>query len=219
MSRIPAAVLALILTRSGDLCEVCGRRAESTHHRKPRGMGGSKDPAAHSAANLLRVCGDGTRGCHGMIESNRTASYENGRLVCQGDSPADVPVGLRHGWVLLTEDGWHVPAGTADGGKADMTDTSVTRARAALLAALGDTERDWEREPRLLDLYTLLVLIKGTECSAEDVHDAWAVARQRERPGHPALVPFSLLDDSAAKLDIPYRDEIRSAARQWGGVS
>ena len=86
-----------------------------------------------------------------------------------------------------------------------MTDTYITRARAALLAALGDTERDWEREPRLLDLYTLLVLIKGTECSAEDVHDAWAVARQRERPAHPALVPFSLLDDSAARLDIPFR--------------
>ena len=38
-----------------------------------------------------------------------------------------------------------------------MTDTYITRARAALLAALGDTEHDWEREPRLLDLYTLLV--------------------------------------------------------------
>ena len=121
MSRIPPAVLALIRERSGGLCEVCGRRAESTHHRKRGGMGGSKDPAAHSAANLLRVCGDGTRGCHGMIESNRTASYENGRLVRQGDSPADVPVGLRHGWVLLTEDGWHVPAGTDAGTQTEGT--------------------------------------------------------------------------------------------------
>ena len=112
MSRIPPPVLALIRARSDDLCEVCGRRAESTHHRKRGGMGGSKDPAAHSPANLLRVCGDGTRGCHGMIESNRTVSYVNGRLVRQRDSPADVPVGLRHGWVLLTEDGRHVPAGT-----------------------------------------------------------------------------------------------------------
>ena len=105
MSRIPPAVLALILTRSGDLCEVCGRRAESTHHRKPRGMGGSKDPAAHSAANLLRVCGDGTRGCHGMIESNRTASYENGWLLRRGEPPTCVPVLLRNRWTLLTEDG------------------------------------------------------------------------------------------------------------------
>ena len=100
-----------------------------------------------------------------------------------------------------------------------MTDTYITRARTALLAALGDTE-GWPltvREQRLLDLYTLLVLTKGTECSTEDVHDAWAVARQRERPEHPALVPFSLLDDSAAKRDIPYRDAIRSAARRLAG--
>jgi hypothetical protein len=71
-------------------------------------MGGSKDPAARSPANLLRVCGDGTRGCHGMIESNRTVSYENGRLVRQGDSPTDVPVQLRNRWTLLAEDGQYV---------------------------------------------------------------------------------------------------------------
>jgi len=126
MSRIPTAALALIRARSGDLCEVCGRPAESTHHRKRGGMGGSKDPAAHSPANLLRVCGDGTRGCHEMIESNRTASYENGRLVRQGDSPTDVPVLLRHRWTLLTEDGQYVDAGTGSiiqsSGSTDQTE-------------------------------------------------------------------------------------------------
>jgi len=71
-------------------------------------MGGSKDPAAHSPANLLRVCGDGIRGCHGMIESNRTASYGNGRLVRQGDSSTDVPVLLRNRWTGLTEFGQYV---------------------------------------------------------------------------------------------------------------
>ena len=112
MSRIPSAVLALIRARSGGLCEVCGRRAESTHHRKPRGMGGSKDPAAHSPANLLRVCGDGTRGCHGMIESDRAGSYGNGRLLRRSESPTDVPVLLHPGLVLLTEDGWYVSVET-----------------------------------------------------------------------------------------------------------
>ena len=117
MTRVPAHVLALIRARSGDLCEVCGRRAESTHHRKPRGMGGSQDPAAHSPANLLRVCGDGTRGCHGAIESDRAGSYSNGWLVRQGESPTDVPVLLRYALfeVLLTEDGRHVPAETGAG--------------------------------------------------------------------------------------------------------
>jgi len=68
-------------------------------------MGGSKDPATHSPANLIRVCGDGTRGCHGAIESDRARSYELGRLVRQGQQPAEVPVLLRCGLVLLTEDG------------------------------------------------------------------------------------------------------------------
>jgi len=100
-----------------------------------------------------------------------------------------------------------------------MTDTYITRARTALLTALDDTELDWEREQRLLDLYTLLVLIRGTECSTEDVHDAWAVARQRERPEHPDLVPFDQLEDSVATFDIPFRDAIRTAARQLGDAS
>ena len=95
-----------------------------------------------------------------------------------------------------------------------MADTYVTQARNALLSALGDTEPDWEQEQQLLDLYVLLVLVKGEECSTEDVHDAWAVARQRERPEHPALVPFGLLDEATAARDIPYRDAIRSAANQ-----
>ena len=105
VSRIPPTVLALIRERSGGLCEVCGRRAESTHHRKPRGMGGSQDPAAHSPANLLRVCGDGTRGCHGMIEADRTGSYGHGWLLRRGELPTCVPVLLRNRWTLLTEDG------------------------------------------------------------------------------------------------------------------
>ena len=93
-----------------------------------------------------------------------------------------------------------------------VTDTYITQARAALLTALGDTEHDWEREQRLLDLYTLLVLIKGTECSAEDVHDAWAVAHQRVRPDHWSLVPFDQLKESTAAFDILSRDAIRAAA-------
>jgi len=101
-----------------------------------------------------------------------------------------------------------------DGGITDMNDTYITRARAALLTALGDTEHDWEREQRLLDLYGLLVLVRGVECSTEDVHDAWAVARQRERPEHPDLVPFDQLEDSVAAFDLPFRDAIRSAAGQ-----
>jgi len=71
-------------------------------------MGGSKDAAVNSAANLLRVCGDGTRGCHGMIESDRAGAYINGWLLRRGDPPTVAPVLLRNRWTLLTEDGQYV---------------------------------------------------------------------------------------------------------------
>lgn len=69
-------------------------------------MGGSKDPVTNSAANLLRLCGSGTTGCHGYIEANRSEALRLGHLVRQGQNPADVPVLLlQHGWCLLDNAG------------------------------------------------------------------------------------------------------------------
>lgn len=88
----------------------------------------------------------------------------------------------------------------------------VTQARAALLQALGETEADWDSagERLLLDLYTLLVLQRGSECSCADIHDAWAVARQRTRPDHPDLVAFGIWLDVQG-FDVRFRDAVRVA--------
>jgi hypothetical protein len=45
------------------LCVRCGRRAESWQHRVAKGRGGPTDEM-----NCVRLCGDGTRGCHGWAE-------------------------------------------------------------------------------------------------------------------------------------------------------
>jgi len=90
------------------------------------------------------------------------------------------------------------------------------RAQATLLTAMGETKPHAPREGRLLDLYTVLMLVKGEECSTEDVHDASAVARQREQPGHPDREPFSDRENSVALL---VRDAIRSAADQFSNVA
>lgn len=89
-----------LLSRSGGRCEVrinmvCRGRAWTRHHRLPRGQGGSND-----LSNLLHVCGDGTTGCHGYIEHNRTASYEAGWLVHMGMDPAQVEWGPWHRPIL-----------------------------------------------------------------------------------------------------------------------
>lgn len=95
---IPAALRAVIYERDQNLCQRCGRFCvlgpHSLHHRRPRQMGG--DSAAHTAANLVLLCGTGTTGCHGEVESFRTQAYAQGWLVHRWDDPATTPV-LRFG--------------------------------------------------------------------------------------------------------------------------
>lgn len=104
--------------RAGGRCEVCGAALAgpvgfSLHHRLPRRMGGSTRLELNTPANLILVCGSGTTGCHGRIESNREQAYTDGLLLHDGQNPAEVPVMLADPYsqtqwprvVWLTEDG------------------------------------------------------------------------------------------------------------------
>jgi 5-methylcytosine-specific restriction protein A len=96
----------VVKKRAKGRCEraTCGRTVPAgahTHHRKPRAMGGTSDPAIHSPANLLHLCPD----CHAWIESNRDAALTSGLLVPNASDPALVPVETIHGRVLLRDDG------------------------------------------------------------------------------------------------------------------
>ena len=56
-------------------------------------MGGSRDGWEDSPANLVVLCGSGTTGCHGWVESHRAEARELGYLVPRGIlTPADVSV-------------------------------------------------------------------------------------------------------------------------------
>lgn len=92
-----------VAERAGYRCELCTKalhdgndwtEVHSFHHRQPRGMGGTTDPDTNSAYQLLLVCGTGTTGCHGHIETNREKAYRYGWLVKRPTDPADVPVRL-----------------------------------------------------------------------------------------------------------------------------
>lgn len=80
-----------VLDRDGWACWWCRTSIEgrpySIHHRRPRGMGGSKRPDTDRPQNLLVLCGSGVTGCHGWIESNRAWAVEHGLIVRQGDDP------------------------------------------------------------------------------------------------------------------------------------
>ena len=101
--RFSQEIKKLIWKRANDRCEVCGIMAlhHQIHHRRPRGMGGSKDPISGSAANGVLVHPT----CHARIESNREEALGNGWLVLQGHDPATVPFRKVFGWVLLHHDG------------------------------------------------------------------------------------------------------------------
>lgn len=102
--KMPQATIRSVTDRSQNRCERCGTQDSlrwSFHHRKPRGMGGSKDPAINSPANILLLCGSGTTGCHGWVESHREQAYEEGLLVHRNDDPDEIPVTLRYGTVWL----------------------------------------------------------------------------------------------------------------------
>jgi hypothetical protein len=76
------------------------------HHRRPRGMGGSRDPKTNSPANLILLCPDH----HAWVESNRTEALEMGFLVPQGHDPVmwAIDHGL-HGLCYLQDDATWVP--------------------------------------------------------------------------------------------------------------
>lgn len=114
-----------VAARAGWRCEICGAvlgwpdgsggatwcAPHSFHHRRARGMGGTRRPDTNSPANLLLLCGTGTTGCHGRVEANRAAAHQLGWLLHQTEDPAQVPAYVVTGAggearpLLLTTDG------------------------------------------------------------------------------------------------------------------
>jgi 5-methylcytosine-specific restriction enzyme A len=102
-----------VVMRGGGNCEICNKPLNSSqyvslHHRKPRKMGGSRDTSLNEASNLMMICGSGTSGCHGYVESNRELSYTNGWLVHSYEIPNQKPVLIRDKFVVLDDEGNYV---------------------------------------------------------------------------------------------------------------
>lgn len=120
MSAFAPVVVDRIWTRDQGMCARCGlalrwtaRGSEwSVHHRCPRSSGGTRRVWVGEAANGLLLCGTGTTGCHGWVESNRSEARVQGFLVSANGRLRADEVGVRHvlyGLVLLTDEGWFLP--------------------------------------------------------------------------------------------------------------
>jgi 5-methylcytosine-specific restriction protein A len=103
------AVRKGVVERAHGVCERCGQAIRgdySIHHRKPRGMGGTTDPAANSPSNLVLLCGSATTpgGCHTSVEKFRDAAVATGWIVPRSGNPATVPIKRHNGWFILNAD-------------------------------------------------------------------------------------------------------------------
>lgn len=68
----------------------------------------------------------------------------------------------------------------------------------------------------LREFYALLVLVRGTAVTLEDVHDAWSVWQRPTRPDHPSLIPFAELSLEKQELDRKYAEAIAEVAAVVG---
>lgn len=112
---VTAKVRETVLTRDGLACVRCGcsiyLHGYSLHHRRPRGMGGSRRPDTDQPANLLTLCGSGTTGCHGWTEREREKARDAGFLLRQNQTPSGVPVQTIRGPLLLDNHGSYTTPG------------------------------------------------------------------------------------------------------------
>lgn len=102
--------------RFGGRCCRCGRDGATIQHRKPRRAGGTRRPEINHPSNLLWVCGTGTTGCHGHMESYRTEALDNGWLLHDRADAREEPVLLWDGRRVLLDDegGWTYSGSASD---------------------------------------------------------------------------------------------------------
>ncbi|MFZ1363077.1 MAG: hypothetical protein WAS05_09150 [Candidatus Nanopelagicales bacterium] len=95
----------IVKDRSEGKCERCNAdlygQLASIHHRKPRQMGGTS-VFLHTIQNMVVLCGSGTTGCHGWVESNRDMAREQGWLLRNLSDQLEPVYTLHNGWVRFT---------------------------------------------------------------------------------------------------------------------
>jgi len=107
-TRMPTSTVEKVRARANEKCERCGSSESlrwSLHHRIPRGMGGSKDPRLNLPSNIIFLCGSGTEGCHGWIESHREEAMTDGMLLHRNDDAAELPVKFWYATVFIDDEG------------------------------------------------------------------------------------------------------------------
>lgn len=88
--------------------------------------------------------------------------------------------------------------------------TYIEKARALLARELGHFMEDGP----LMDLYLLLVFVKGEEVTLGDMHDAWAIWESHVFPTSRSIVPFEGVAPEAQELDREFMEAIQRVAQK-----
>lgn len=88
-----------------------------------------------------------------------------------------------------------------------MPENYIEKARKVLATKI-------EVEPDLLDLYVLIVFLKGSSATLRDIHEAWAVWKNKTKPDHKSLIPFEQLSKEVQDLDMEYTQAIQETAQE-----
>jgi 5-methylcytosine-specific restriction enzyme A len=101
---------AAIFERADGRCEICAEWFSDMqyHHRRPRGMGGTRREDSNTASAGLYLCAED----HRIVEAYRVKAFDNGWLVRQSQTPTDIPVLRRGVWVELRDSGAIIPVTT-----------------------------------------------------------------------------------------------------------
>jgi len=100
----------IVRLRADGRCEaaipnVCFGTHDTTHHRRKRRYADTR----WVASNLLAVCGDGTRGCHGYIEANPAWAQSQGLWLLEHEDPRQTSAHMRwaytRSWYFLDDEG------------------------------------------------------------------------------------------------------------------
>jgi hypothetical protein len=83
---------------------------------------------------------------------------------------------------------------------------------AQVRAELPSSELPGAEGDALFRLYAVLVLVKGEQTEAADVHDVWVAWKSERDPADPDIRPFAELDRPTRAADEPFAAAIRGVA-------
>ena len=95
-----------------------------------------------------------------------------------------------------------------------MAMSYVDRIADTIRTALPLNARPDRHAEELYRLYALLVLVRGTNTTMENVHDAWSTWMTAHEPEHESLKPFHDLDPGTRDEDRPYLVAILEVAQR-----